>query len=183
MKSEFYPMRYGSSKEGLLNLIEYISSLAYTKGMSMIEIGSYIGESSVMFAEYFKMVYTVDPYDDTFFAGFGVEQYAKADRVYEKYLENTKDILNIYHIRKISDTAIMFFKYMFVDFVYIDGLHTYEQVCKDINNYLPLIRNGGFIGGHDYVTGWEGVIKAVNELLGEPDMVFIDGSWIKQLKK
>ncbi len=184
MKSEFYPMREGTSKEGLLNLIDYMNGLfAYTKRMSMIEIGSYIGESSVMFAENFKMVYTVDPYDDAFFVGFGVEKYAKAERVYEKYIENTKNLINIYHIRKTSDKALPFFKYMLVDFIYIDGLHTYEQVHKDITNYLPFIKNNGFIGGHDYIPGWEGVIQAVDELLGKPDKLFIDGSWVKKVRK
>jgi hypothetical protein len=67
------------------------------------------------------------------------------------------------------------------DFVYIDGLHTYEQVKKDIENYKQLIRPNGFIGGHDYhPQGWPGVVKAVEETVGV-DKVFPDGSWIKKL--
>lgn len=38
----------------------------------------------------------------------------------------------------------------YVDFVWIDGDHSAEAVTFDIENYLPLIRPGGIIGGHDF---------------------------------
>lgn len=38
-----------------------------------------------------------------------------------------------------------------LDFVFIDGHHEYSQVLKDIVNYLPKIRKGGIIAGHDYI--------------------------------
>ena len=35
-------------------------------------------------------------------------------------------------------------------------------------------------GGHDYhEEKWPGVVKSVNELLGEPKHVFWDTSWIR----
>ncbi len=40
----------------------------------------------------------------------------------------------------------------FVDFVWIDGHHTEEQVRRDIQNYRALVEPGGLIGGHDYGT-------------------------------
>ena len=45
----------------------------------------------------------------------------------------------------------------------------------------PKIKTNGVIGGHDYVEPWTGVIQAVDEIIGKPDMVYIDGSWIKYL--
>lgn len=51
-----------------------------------------------------------------------------------------------------------------VDFVYVDGLHTYKQCFKDLVNYNQLVRDGGFLAGHDFTkTCQEGVIKAVLE--------------------
>jgi hypothetical protein len=47
---------------------------------------------------------------------------------------------------------------------------------------MPLIKSGGFIGGHDYHENWKGVVDGITELLGSPDMVFQDTSWIKQIK-
>ncbi len=52
---------------------------------------------------------------------------------------------------------------------------------KDIQNYLPLIKKGGFIGGHDYHPVWQGVVDAIEEVLGRPDKITRDTSWVIQL--
>jgi predicted O-methyltransferase YrrM len=36
-----------------------------------------------------------------------------------------------------------------IDFLFIDGDHSYEGVKKDFEMYAPLVRNGGIIGFHD----------------------------------
>jgi hypothetical protein len=59
---------------------------------------------------------------------------------------------------------------------------TYEQIKKDITNYLPLLKTNCLIGGHDYHVNWSGVVKGINELLGDPDTTFSDTSWIKLIK-
>lgn len=48
-----------------------------------------------------------------------------------------------------------------LDFVYIDGDHSYEMVKQDIVNYYPKVRVGGVIGGHDFFKS--DVKKAVIE--------------------
>lgn len=55
------------------------------------------------------------------------------------------------------------------DLVYIDADHRYESVKRDIFDWLPKVRNGGIIAGHDYKPrgGGKGVFKAVNEIFGE----------------
>jgi cephalosporin hydroxylase len=178
--NEFYPMRIAGDL-GLKSLITYLNSFFKTSDKTVIEIGSYVGESAMIFAKDFGFVITIDPFIDGYPADYGVSQYAEFSKVYEKFLENTKNYTNIQLIKQTSDDAISSLKDKKVDFLYIDGCHTYEQVWKDITNYKPLIVNGGFIGGHDYVSGWKGVMEAVDELLGSPDKVFIDGSWIKKL--
>lgn len=37
-----------------------------------------------------------------------------------------------------------------VDFVYIDGHHSFQAATNDIAEWLPKIRPGGIIAGHDY---------------------------------
>jgi hypothetical protein len=37
-----------------------------------------------------------------------------------------------------------------LDFLYIDGNHFYEFVKKDLENYVPKVKQGGVIGGHDF---------------------------------
>lgn len=48
------------------------------------------------------------------------------------------------------------------DMAFIDGLHEYNQVKKDIENYGALLRPNSILSGHD-VTVFEGVDKAVHE--------------------
>jgi predicted O-methyltransferase YrrM len=146
--------------------------------MTMIEIGSYMGDSTIVFAKHFKKVITIDPfinnYDDLEYS----TEFAALTLVYEQFLKNISIYNNIIHIRKKSDDAI-FDIIDKVDFVYIDGHHIYEQVTKDIINYKKIIKDGGIIAGHDYPA--TDVTKAVNELLGVPDNVYVDTSWIKKL--
>jgi len=64
MNDNFYVMRDYSSTNGLISMINYIEKFRNTKEMRMIEIGSYTGESAVIFAKYFKEVISVDPFID-----------------------------------------------------------------------------------------------------------------------
>jgi len=175
--SNFLPMRGGISTDGLLDMISYLGD---TSHMTMIEIGSYIGESTILFAEKFKNVISIDPFLNNYDENDKASYIADFELVYNKFLENTSKYNNIINIRKTSCDAVDDIKEK-IDFVYIDGLHTYEQVKKDINNYRKLIKDGGTIGGHDYSNHWIVVMNAVNESLGMPDKLFIDGSWIKKM--
>jgi predicted O-methyltransferase YrrM len=42
-----------------------------------------------------------------------------------------------------------------LDFLFIDGDHSYEGVKKDFEMYSPLVRKGGIIGFHDIAPGGE----------------------------
>jgi predicted O-methyltransferase YrrM len=106
--------------------------------------------------------------------------------VYQTYLDRTGDHQNIKTIVSTSNDALDQLKGLKFDFIYIDGLHTYDGVKTDITNYLPLVKEGGVIGGHDYTDNvvhkhLEGVKRAVDEMLGKPDKVFKDNSWIKYI--
>ena len=57
-----------------------------------------------------------------------------------------------------------------LDFAFIDAEHTYDAVTADIAAWLPKLRPGGLLCGHDYsipgersAHGWPGVVRAVDE--------------------
>jgi hypothetical protein len=54
-----------------------------------------------------------------------------------------------------------------LDSVFIDGCHAFAETLGDIECFLPLIRRGGIICGHDYDARWPGVMDAVNYAFGE----------------
>lgn len=175
-------MRNDNYRQGLSNLINYVNNKCDTKNMVMIEIGSYAGESTEMFTSNFKKVISIDPFLNDYDVNDVTCEYMQLTEVYNIFNKKMSKYENFEHIRKTSDDAINELKNMKVDLIYIDGLHTYEQVKKDIENYLPLINDGGFICGHDYHPVWQGVVNAIHEKLGQPDELFQDTSWIKKIK-
>lgn len=66
-----------------------------------------------------------------------------------------------------------------LDYVFIDAEHTYEGVMEDVNAWLPKVKKGGWIGGHDYDNGrFVGVKRAVDELFDRDRIELnIDHTW------
>lgn len=63
-----------------------------------------------------------------------------------------------------------------LDFVFVDTSHTYEDTRGIISMYLPKVKKGGVLAGHDYSSAYPGVVKAVGELLGSVEIV--GRSWV-----
>jgi predicted O-methyltransferase YrrM len=62
------------------------------------------------------------------------------------------------------------------DLVFVDACHDYEFVKSDSQAALNLLRPGGVILWHDYVPGWPGVVRALDELLPSYPLVHIAGT-------
>jgi len=165
-------MFYRSTVQHLRGLLDMLLEIPESfRGTPMIEIGSFIGESARIFSLFFSPVYSVDP----LLPSRGVKN------VRGIFTKTTlgRTILNI---PKLSGEAVGEVPGE-VSLVYIDGCHRYQAVVDDIRNYLPKIRKGGYIGGHDYGNKGEEiqVQKAGTEVLGNPDMTFMDNSWLKRV--
>lgn len=64
-----------------------------------------------------------------------------------------------------------------LDFVFIDASHDYDSVRADIQAWLPKVRQGGMVLGHDWnPERFPGVIQAVTERFANP-MLFPDHVW------
>jgi len=61
-----------------------------------------------------------------------------------------------------------------IDLLIIDGDHSYEGVKADIDNYLPMLRKGGFLVLHDTIFDDWGVGKMVAELKEGTKVMFIE---------
>ncbi len=91
------------------------------------------------------------------------------DEVFKRFLTR---ILPLAHrvsiLRAFSTAAARVLRDGSLDFVFIDGNHSYEYVRDDIAAWAPKVKQGGLIAGHDYLAhpksgeNW-GVIEAVNE--------------------
>jgi hypothetical protein len=68
-----------------------------------------------------------------------------------------------------------------LDLVFVDAEHTYEDTRDLLVAYLPKMRPGGTLAGHDYHPDYPGVERAVREVLGsEHEVRGISFTWRKR---
>jgi hypothetical protein len=70
---------------------------------------------------------------------------------YSETLKNL-DSCNTTVIRKSSVDASKEFEKESLDFVYIDAAHDFDNVMLDLIHWVPKVRKGGIVSGHDYVN-------------------------------
>lgn len=138
-------------------------------GALFVEIGSYKGQSTaymcVEIANSGKQIkfdcidpmklmghYLTIPADEK--EGYSAEEF-------HQRLESVKDYYTLHQLT--SDDAVSLYQDQSIDFLLIDGDHSYEAVKKDIMNYLPKMKIGGVIVGDD---AWsEDVQRALHDAL------------------
>lgn len=158
------------------------------------ELGCWTGHSTSILARNRKVI-VVDNFKGN--QGTPLEEYARDNAVDALFVENMKSMNLLENIQLFSMDSSEAYKYITdssLALLFIDAGHTYTQVKEDLINYIPKLKTGGMICGHDYesdtyeeahinedyVNGkHHGVIKAVNEQLGS---VSHEGRmWWKQL--
>jgi hypothetical protein len=163
---------------GLKDMIDYINdhSDIPTEAMTMVEIGSYVGDSTRIFAQNFGQVFSVDPYKNGYDPSDTSSYKHPMNEVFAQFKREILDkFKNVTHLKNTSKEAAKVIV-SHSDFVYIDGNHQLKAVEEDINLWLPKIKKGGWIGGHDYNR-----VNSVVDKLIKPDMTFNDTSWIKRI--
>lgn len=78
--------------------------------------------------------------------------------------------------RGFSKHEVEYFLNESFDFIYIDAAHDYESVKADIMAWLPKVKKGGYLCGHDYGV-FDGVKKAVDEIFRERVDLDSDFTW------
>lgn len=117
----------------------------------IVELGVHTGNSYFAFCQAVKEAglssrcWAVDTWLGDIHAG------AYDDSVYQNVLEhNEKNYHNFSKLlRKSFDEAISDFEDCSIDFIHIDGLHTYEAVKHDFECWLPKLTPGALVLFHD----------------------------------
>ncbi|MDQ5906905.1 MAG: hypothetical protein QG592_331 [Pseudomonadota bacterium] len=94
------------------------------------------------------------------------------DDAMRQALEGVKPFSGRYKVHRMtSEQAAELFESESVDFVFIDGDHSYDGCALDIRCWWPKVKPGGILSGHDYRDERNyGVQKAVHEFLGEREL-------------
>lgn len=144
---------------GRNDLAKWLHDLDFKRG---VEVGVAEGDYSrvLLDANPQMEIYGVDPWIP--YAGY--KDYQKEStfaRMYARTLEQTKDFPNYKIIKKFSVEAAEDFEDNSLDFVYLDGNHSGEEVMKDMEAWNPKLKKGGILAGHDFTGRWPSLKKAV----------------------
>jgi len=150
----------------------------------IIEVGSWKGASAVHFANLTRdlgletVVFCIDTWlgsiehwekrgDEAHGSWFdSLELSHGYPQLYFQFLHNviaTGNAERIVPIPNTSSMAAQWLKAHDIDapLIYLDGSHYYADVLRDIIDYYPLVRSGGYLFGDDFQ--WDGVAKAIKE--------------------
>lgn len=151
---------------GLTPMLEFVRD-KNKKDLVGAEIGVYRGLNAEQILKQLpiKMLYLVDPYKD-YNDGYDSENMKAWFGNPKENEREMQERLSIYDnctfIKKKSNEAESLVPNQ-LDFVYIDGNHTYEFVLEDIEIYYRKLKAGGVIGGHDFNN--RGLFEVTNAVL------------------
>jgi Methyltransferase domain len=156
------------------------------------EIGTWRGDfaATILKSRRPRQLYLVDPwehraegkYDLAWFGGHAQAGQEDLDAIYESVVTRFKSEIDCGQVvikRLRSVDAAASFPDHALDWIYIDGDHTYESVKGDLETYYRAVKPGGLLAGDDYGTvGWwdDGVTRAVDEFASRWAKLTVVGS-------
>lgn len=171
-KAKFAPSPAQEKVPGHLTLKEVIALKdtvkAFAQGGTIVEIGSFLGKSSNCLAEAMGgngHLYCVDTWENDAMPGGRIDNY-------QEFLQNMKKWETIYTPLRGKSSNIVKTWNIPIDYLWIDGDHSYKGCGEDIRNWFPFLKLNGWICLHDYLNPC-GVEQAAQELLqGKIDKYF-----------
>ncbi len=143
------------------------------------EIGKYMGAFAQLILDNVKpkKLYLIDPWAAS---ATVVQSGSWYETVDQQYMDAICEMVNrrfsadvadgtVQILRDYSSNAFRSMDDVSLDWVYLDGDHSYETVRKDLQLSFAKVRGGGFIAGDDcrVVDGWwkDNVVRAVTEFV------------------
>src|SRR3990167_4155332 len=146
---------------------------AATSDMMFVEIGTYMGGTIGRLASKIKekkihpLIYCVDKWICDDIAEGHRKMHNTYDHFYEKFIDNMTKIgvLDLIRCLKMdSIEASKEFKDQSIDFIFIDGCHSYPYVKNELIVWLPKMKPNSILCGHDFPVPQ--IKQAVNETIG-----------------
>jgi hypothetical protein len=179
---------------GWCNYRPFYASLAETlpSGSTFVEIGCWMGQSIIHFAQRCQdlgkdmRIFVVDTFKgeegQTMHIPIVEEHGGSVLDTFKSNIEaaGVADMITI--IQSDSAEAAAQFADLSVDGLYIDAAHEYEPVCRDLEAWIPKVKKGGILSGHDYQH--EPVRRAVDEAMERNGWTLntIGNVWIRDNK-
>lgn len=120
------------------------------EGDVCIEIGTWRGEFAKKISNTkLQKLYLIDPWKTQDYKGrwYSIPQ-VKMDKIYENVKKTFHDDKRIQIVRDFSENIN--FEKNSIDWIYIDGDHSYEKVKADLNKFYEFLKPNGYLIGDDY---------------------------------
>lgn len=149
--------------EGFLHCAELERLVDLAAGRDVLEVGSFKGLSAWGMAFGARSLLCVD----TFRANSAGQTQQAELTTYDDFCRATARYRNVEVFIGTSEAAGAALEGRTFDMVFIDAMHTYEDVKADILRWWPRVRPGGVMAMHDYNhRDFPGVTVAADEVLG-----------------
>ncbi|HVP24111.1 MAG TPA: class I SAM-dependent methyltransferase [Conexivisphaerales archaeon] len=89
------------------------------------------------------------------------------EQIVKRFLELAELTSHVNLVKSIGQERASHYEDGSLDFVFFDTAHTYEDTASILRLYLPKLRPGGVIAGHDFYPPYEGHMLAVRDVLGD----------------
>jgi hypothetical protein len=140
-----------------LQIPKWLNDLGLTN--EAVEVGTHRGEYARVFAEKWKgkLFHCVDPwynppeYESQAKYLSGPNNGKDRDKDYQAASIAIGNRKNVELHQATSQQALQLFPSNYLDFVYIDGDHSYQMVVYDVWNWWVKVKPGGIFAGHDIV--------------------------------
>jgi hypothetical protein len=181
--TRLYSMTIDKPPERTSEIIRIIEENDFS---SFLEVGVWRGDNLIPIAKNFPKVkcYGVDPYSGNSFDNYYKGEFQALvdanyyDELYQDINNKTLKLKNVEIIRASSTGAAVSFEDESIDIVFIDARHDYQSCKNDILTWLPKVKRGGVLSGHNYELAYYGVVEAVNELIGYDNVAIkSDTTW------
>jgi len=165
------------TKPGLQTFIDRCHQFAEFPLKTVVEVGSYVGDSTEIFSNNFDNVVAIDPWKNSYDDKDGSSYLYPMNMIEAQFDELVKSKGNIKKIKTTSVKGAKQYKDESLDMVYIDAVHQYKNVVEDMKVWYPKIKYGGILSGHDFTPNFPGCMKAIKEYIGSPTLLSRDTSW------
>jgi len=116
----------------------------------IVEIGTKFGGTFLIWCEVAPGIKISIDLPDGIHGGVAIDKTAARNQMFkDKYGDACKFIEGDSHSQEIYNQLLEVLEGRQIDFLFIDGDHTYEGVKQDYEMYSPLVKTGGYIAFHD----------------------------------
>lgn len=133
----------------------------------MAEIGVYRGVSTALFSGYARRVFAVDSWlTNPDYHELGPDLLEGAEILFDQMLLLHP---NVVKMKGLSHLIAEAFGNESLDMIYIDGDHSEKAFRLDMESWVPKVKKGGVISGHDY--------GMIGSFIGHAVEIYPDSSW------